>query len=81
MLIEQFRDWSLRQCDESEFSRFSQEYLRGFVNMQDLVVSLMHQIYELQCCVEGLIEDIEFNGSPQPTKKITKKKGKKSESK
>lgn len=65
MLMQKFHEWRTAPNNRSHlgseisrdnFSIFYQEYSAGknFFEMQE---DLAHQIYELQECVEGLIED------------------------
>ena len=72
MIIDEFIEWQSQQTEYEEFGRFADKYVNKR-EMTNVLHDLMYQIYIAQCCIEGLIEDMEF----VEKKKITQKKGKK----
>lgn len=72
MFLEQVEKWKCKtgifgcEMDEDYFDVFYQENSIG-KNFMSLLAELGYQIYELQICIEGLIEDI---GYGQEDKKI-----------
>lgn len=68
MLMDEFKDWRYRSDNHSSlgseespenFSIFYQHYSCG-KNFMEMLYDLAYQIYELQTCMEGLIEEKDY---------------------
>lgn len=66
MILEQYSAWQTR-CPETMFEEFLNSYVQDLLkhatrypNEGSMAKEIFRQIYQLQCCVEGLIEDQEF---------------------
>lgn len=77
MIIEEFTKWQVIEPENAQFMRFAESYMKGFPTMSDFLKEILHQIYVGQCCLEGLIEDMEFSDEKKPQKKSTNRKSKK----
>ncbi len=74
MFIERFIEWQQEQPEDAEFKRFAAEHI-GARPMVDVLGEIMYQLYMSQCCLEGLIEDMEF--TYEEAREQEKKKSKK----
>lgn len=65
MFLEQFIAWQQQQPEDAQFKQFAHQWIEEeFINQShpcNLMVEIMYQIYLLQCCIEGLIEDMEYS--------------------
>lgn len=69
MIMEDYRKWKTRDANDTDSacmvddSDFEQFFLAVWTDrsavMQEVVTDLAKQIYHLQMCIEGLIEDSE----------------------
>ena len=66
MLFEEFSKWRFEvknpyfACDgndEDAFYQFFNERSEKFDSLADIITDLAYQIYELQTCMEGMLED------------------------
>lgn len=72
MIIDEFIEWQATQSEVEGFKIFADKYIT-MRSPRELTKDIMYQIYIAQCCIEGLIEDMEF----VEKKEITHKKGNK----
>lgn len=67
MILEEFTKWkntnSMDNHEDEElcFKEFASTYCRDLNGVENIIKDLLYQIFNLQCCVEGLIEDQEFS--------------------
>lgn len=60
MILEQFIKWQEHDGDEKvQFKRFAQGSIENS-SIEEVLHQLMYQIYNTQCCIEGLLEDMEI---------------------
>lgn len=64
MLYEDFNSWKENYCgecksDEDLFKIFySKKISSESLNLQDIISNMAYQIFQLQECIEGILEDI-----------------------
>ncbi len=58
MIMDEFDMWKERSC-ESAFKDFASTYIHSFFSSEEMMKDLLFQVYQLQVCVEGLIQDQE----------------------
>lgn len=85
MILEHYSAWQT-QCPEVIFEEFLEKYTKDLIekayktsDYNYIPKEVFRQIYQLQCCVEGLIEDQEFvweNVRKKKKKVSTKRKSK-----
>lgn len=71
MIFEQFTNYQLNNdyypcmvgenTERRKFNEFAKEFLSCNPREESLI-SIMYDVYQLQCCMEGIIEDMEFGG-------------------
>lgn len=72
MIIEKFIRWGQEQPENADFMRFADEIIVG-EHLSDVVKDIMYEVYQNQCCLEGIIEDMEFGYEEKSKKKQSKK--------
>ncbi len=74
MIIDEFIEWQSQKSEFEGFKIFADEWINDHrTGIVGVLQDLMYQVYTAQCCIEGLIEDMEFTEK----KKVTEKKGEK----
>ncbi len=80
MFIEQYMKWKqgkdwdekIEDLDKEQFFLFAEDYLACTDN-GGYILNLMYQVYCLQCCMEGIIEDMEAKDEREEEAKKGKK--------
>lgn len=76
MILEQFIKWEQEQEQQKPnndlFMRFAEEQMVG-EHSSEVMKKMMYSIYQVECCLEGIIEDMEFRYEEKPKKKQSKK--------
>jgi len=61
MFLEEFHTWNKCTNDErAAFAKFIEHWLSDRPNLNSVVENLAWQVYQLQICVEGLIDDVDL---------------------
>lgn len=68
MIMDQFHKWKIdndyeealsEKEDEDLFTKFTQEKICTAPSWQ-VMIKILFEIYSLQCCMEGVLEDMEY---------------------